>query len=134
MARCLFVAFLASALAGCSTVREPQCAPGEQSAVSELLYFGTAMPGGIVSPQDWSAFLGGVVTPRFPAGLTAWPASGQWQSANGSLTQENSFVLNLVHPADETTEGAIRSIIADYKTRFQQEAVLRVKAYACTSF
>ena len=125
---------LAVFFTGCSTVREPVCAAGEQRSVSELLYFGTAKPKGVVSTEEWSAFLGGVVTPRFPQGLSAWQAAGQWQSADGSLTRENSFVLNLVHPEGEAVESAIRAIVAEYKSRFQQEAVLRVKSHACVSF
>jgi len=57
---------LAALLAGCSTVREPACAAGEQRAVSELLYFGTAKPAGVVSAEEWSVFLGNVVTPLSP--------------------------------------------------------------------
>jgi hypothetical protein len=135
MARHLLISItLASLLlAGCATHGE-LCRPDEQRAIVDLLYFGTAKPDGIVSDEDWSDFLAGAVTPRFPAGLTAWPAAGQWQSANGALTHENAFVLNLVHPANEASEAAIRSIISEYKSRFQQESVLRVKAYACTSF
>jgi hypothetical protein len=124
---------LAVLLAGCSAVREPACAPGEQRSVSELLYFGTARQTGVVSAEEWSDFLRSVVTPRFPQGLSAWPAAGQWQSVDGSLTRENSFVLNLVHPESEAAERAVQDVVAEYKSRFQQEAVLRVKSHACTS-
>jgi hypothetical protein len=119
--------------AACATVEALHCGPGEQPSIADLLYFGTNKPSGVVSEQDWSAFLRTAVTPRFPAGLTAWPASGQWQSVDGSLIRENAFVLNLVHPGDEASEAAIRSIVSEYKSRFQQEAVLRIKSYACTS-
>jgi hypothetical protein len=119
---------------GCATVQQPACAASEQRSVSELLYFGTAKPMGVVSTEEWSSFLGGVVTPRFPQGLSAWQAAGQWRSADGSLTRENAFVLYLVHPEGEAADSAIRTIIAEYKARFQQEAVLRVKSYACVSF
>jgi len=125
---------LVALFTGCSSVREPTCAGNEQRSVSELLYFGTAKPVGIVSTEEWSAFLGSVVTPRFPQGLSAWQAVGQWQSADGSLTRENSFVLNLVHPVGEAADKSIQAIVAEYKSRFQQEAVLRVKSYACISF
>lgn len=125
---------LAVFLAGCSTIRESACAAGEQRSVSELLYFGTAKPVGVVSTEEWMAFLGGVVTPRFPQGLSAWQAAGQWQSADGPLTRENTFVLNLIHPEGEAADYAIRAIVAEYKSRFQQEAVLRVKSYVCTSY
>jgi hypothetical protein len=74
------------------------------------------------------------VTPRFPHGLTAWQASGQWKGADGAIVREASFVLNLMHADDERADSAIRSITAEYKARFNQEAVLRVKSHACTSF
>jgi hypothetical protein len=120
-------------LASCSSVGSLQCPTGQQAAVSESLYFGTAKPVGVVRQEEWSAFLSGVVTPRFPAGLTVWPASGQWQSADGAITRETSFVLNLIHPADDASERAVGAIVAEYKSRFRQEAVLRVKVHACTS-
>ena len=110
------------------------CAPGEQGMVNEMLYFGTQTPAGAVTTEQWSQFLGTVVTPRFPQGLTVWPASGQWQSADGSITREASYALNLLHPDDAASETAIRAILAEYKSRFRQEAVLRVKSSACASF
>lgn len=111
----------------------PPCRSGEQFAVQELLYFGTQTPSGRVTREDWARFLGETVTPRFPEGLTAWQASGQWRSATGVVIQEPSYVLSLVHAESSATEQAVQELIASYKTRFQQEAVLRVKSYACTS-
>jgi len=125
---------LAAALAACSSGPGPACASGEQRSVSELLYFGTARPGGVVSSDEWSGFLAREVTPRFPQGLSAWQAAGQWQSADGSLTREDSFVLSLVHPESEAAERSVQAIVAAYKARFQQEAVLRVRSQACVSF
>jgi len=111
----------------------PSCPNGQQVAVHELLYFGTDKPSGNVTPQDWAQFLGETVTPRFPEGLTAWQASGQWRSASGAVVQEPSYVLSLVHSESATAEKAIQEIVASYKARFQQEAVLRVKSSVCTS-
>ena len=124
----------AALLAGCATPGSPACAPGAQRAVSELLYFGTARPGGVVSAEEWSEFLATAVTPRFPQGLSAWPATGQWRSADGSLTRENSYVLNLLHPDDDAEERAVRAITDEYKARFRQEAVLRVRSVACVTY
>jgi len=120
-------------LVGCSSLQHGRCAPGEQAAVSEFLYFGTEMPGGIVSSDEWTKFLSDTVTPRFPAGLTVWQASGQWQSSDGKPTREGSYILSLMHPADAQAEAAVQAIVAEYKTRFHQDAVLRVKTYACMS-
>jgi hypothetical protein len=126
-------ALLAAFAAGCAAPQD-RCGPQEQLAVSDTLFFGTATSEGVVSAQDWTSFLAGTVTPQFPAGLTAWPASGQWQSADGGLTQENSYVLNIVHPPGAAADAAIRSIMTQYRARFRQQAVLRVRTPACTSF
>ena len=73
-----------------------------------------------------------MVTPRFPQGLTTWPASGQWRANDGTLTREDSHVLNLVHDDDAATEQAVLELVDAYKTRFRQEAVLRVRTPSCT--
>ena len=126
---------LAVAAAGCAAPGGgAACAAGEERMVNELLYFGTARPQGVVSADEWAQFLRTSVTPRFPQGLTAWPAAGQWKGADGAIVREDSFLLSLLHPDDEASDAAVRAIAADYKSRFQQEAVLRVKSRACVSF
>lgn len=134
--------------AGCATSTSPtpasapatsaspatRCAAGEQAFVGDLLYFGTTTPGGIVSADDWADFLRTSVTPRFPQGLSVWPAAGQWLGKDGKIARESSFVLNVVHADDDASEHAIQAIRRDYETRFAQEAVLRVKSAACVSF
>jgi hypothetical protein len=130
----LICAILASVLAGCASLERRACASGEQSNVSDVLYFGMAKPtGGTVTEEEWASFLRTVVTPRFPAGLTAWPASGQWRGADGQVVREDSHVLNLLHPADASAEREIQAIIAEYKKQLAQEAVLRVRSNVCTS-
>jgi hypothetical protein len=118
---------------GCALPPSLPCAANEQPAVQESLYFGTAKPVGVVSAQEWSAFLAEVVTPRFPAGFTVWPASGQWQGQDGKIVQEPSFVLRLVYPPSAESAQKVQAIIEQYRQRFQQEAVLRVRAQACMS-
>jgi len=48
--------------------------------------------------------------------------------------REPSFVLEVVHPAGKEADAAVTAIIAEYKRRFRQEAVLRVVAPARASF
>jgi hypothetical protein len=97
-------------------------------SVSDRLYFGRSIPGGgAVSEAEWTGFLRDVVTPRFPAGLTVWRAQGQWRDSAGVIVQERSFVLELIHPADARFDASVDEIIAEYKRRFRQEAVLRVR-------
>lgn len=109
--------------------------PGEQRAVADSLYCGTAIQGGAtVGPREWERFVAEVVTVRFPQGITAWSASGQWRNRSGRLEKENSHVLLIVHPDSATAERAIVEIIASYKKRFRQESVLRVRTPARISF
>jgi hypothetical protein len=125
----------AFASVGCASELGSKCGPGQDASISELLYFGRATPNGpTVTAEEWTEFLAASVTPRFPRGITVWQAAGQWKGTDGSVIREPSFVLNLVHPDSQSSEDAIRAVVADYKARFNQEAVLRVKSYACASF
>ena len=111
-----------------------RCRGDEQPAIVDSLYFGTAMPGGFVSKQEWQGFLAEVITPRFPEGLTAWSAAGQWQDSSGELQREDSYVLHVVHKDEAKFETAVREVIETYKSQFHQEAVLRVRTATCISF
>ena len=122
------------AIAACAPLHESICKGGEQTAIQESLYFGTAKPSGPVTSQEWVEFLETIVTPRFPQGLTAFEGSGQWRGADGAIVRESTHVLLLVHPNDAASENAVGEIVARYKLQFQQEAVLRVKARICVSF
>jgi len=60
---------------------------------------------------------------------------GQWRGVAGRPKREPSFVLEVVHPAGSAeTDSAILAIIAEYKRRFGQEAVLRVATDGRASF
>ena len=120
-------------LVGCVTMHASQCGDDGRTATQELLYFGTDTPSGHVMPEEWTQFLRETVTPRFPEGLSSWQAFGQWRSASGHVIREPSYVLSLVHPDDPVPDKAVQEIIAFYKTRFEQEAVLRVKSHTCMS-
>ncbi len=120
-------------LTGCGAMSTISCKGDESPAVQELLYFGTEMSSGHVTPEAWTQFLSDIVTPRFPNGLSAWQASGQWRSASGEVIREPSYILSLVHPDEAAPRKAVQEIIASYKTRFRQEAVLRVKVHTCMS-
>ena len=124
---------LAVGLGGCAAVSQPACSSAETASVHETLYFGTVKPNGVVTPQDWAAFLKDTVTPRFPRGFTHWQTSGQWRGADGVIVLEASYALNIDHPNDAGSDRAVREIMAAYKSRFQQEAIFRARLQACTS-
>jgi hypothetical protein len=96
--------------------------------VADQLFFGRSVPGGggVVSDSAWSAFLRDVVTPRFPAGLTVLRAEGQWREDDGHIGSEESFVLEIVHPAGPAADADLREIAEEYKRRFHQLAVMRI--------
>lgn len=120
-------------IVGCGIMNGTPCKGDERLAVQELLYFGTETPAGYVTTEAWTQFLSETVTPRFPEGLSTWQASGQWRSVSGKIIREPSYVLSLVHPDDAAPSKAVQEIITSYKTRFKQEAVLRVKSHTCMS-
>ena len=81
----------------------------------------------MVSDSNWEEFLAKVVTPLFPDGLTVWRTQGQWRDKSAVIQREDGIILELLHPDDATSEQAVRAIMTEYKTRFRQEAVLRVR-------
>ena len=128
-----FGALLCVVLSGCETVNGLSCGGGGRRAVQELVYFGTNTSSGSVTPEDWTRFLSEAVTPRFPEGLSVWQASGQWRAASGVMVNEPTYILSLIHSDGAATNKAMEDILSSYKTRFQQDAVLRVTASVCAS-
>jgi predicted Zn-dependent protease len=129
--RAAAVVALAIASEACAPLRGPVCATGQQQAVQDTLYFGTAKPNGSVGADEWKRFLEETVTPRFPQGLTVSQAAGQWRGADGAIVREAAYVLQLVHPGEAAQDSAVADITAAYKRQFEQEAVLRVRATVC---
>lgn len=131
--RNFFGILLCIVLSSCETLNGVACGRSEQRAIQEFVYFGTDTPSGSVTPEDWARFLSEAVTSRFPKGFSVWQASGQWRAASGVIVNEPTYVLSMIHADDAATNKAMQGILTAYKTRFQQEAVLRVTASVCTS-
>lgn len=125
------------AATGCATLpaTAPACEAGDQAVVRDTLYFGRNIPGGgTVDDEQWRAFLSGVVTPRFPDGLTVSAATGQWRGASGAVETEASQVVSILHGGDADARRKVDEIVAEYKRRFRQESVLRERTPACARF
>ena len=92
------------------------------------LYFGTAKPDGVVTDQEFFAFVDAVITPRFPDGLTLLKGDGQFRGDDGVIIKEDSFVLILLYPLEDFRDSTrkINVIRERYKDQFQQQSVLRV--------
>lgn len=115
------------AFAGCAT------AP---STVSDRLFFGRNIPGttGEVSDAQWNAFVNEVIVPRFPDGFTVWTGAGQWKGEDGKEVSERTLVMELVHKTDPAVDTKFAEIAQAYRQRFNQEAVLGVRAPAQMTF
>jgi hypothetical protein len=100
------------------------------------LFFGTSMPGGgVVSDEQFKAFLDTQITPRFPDGLTVLTGYGQFKLSTGVIQQERSFVLILLYPlSSHESNRRIEEIRTLYKARFSQESVLRADTNNAVSF
>lgn len=103
------------------------CSTGTMSV--ETLYFGTEADGvRVVHDAEWQTFLAEVVTPRFP-GYTEWSARGHWKAE-----QEPSYILQIACDPTPANERAIVEVIEEYKRRFRQEAVMRMRERARVAF
>ncbi|MBV9493090.1 MAG: DUF3574 domain-containing protein [Acidobacteria bacterium] len=92
---------------------------------SDLLYFGTGRANAApVSDEEWTKFVDEVITPRFP-GFTDWVAEGHWKS-----DREKTHIVQILHQRRGEEARKVGEIIAEYKKRFQQEAVLWVRSDA----
>lgn len=122
-------------LSGCASFSPPPCPAGEQAVTVHTLYFGRHRAAGTpVSAPEWQAFVDEQVTPRFMDGLTQWAAQGQWRNIHTArIVREDSFVLQLVVPGHANARQKLQEIMAAYRTRFQQQAVLHVAGAACAN-
>ena len=92
------------------------------------LYFGMSRPNGgpDVMDLEFQSFLDEIVTPRFPDGFTVLRADGQWREQSQRIAKERSRVLVIFRSRTRGDDAKIEQIRNEYKTRFAQEAVLRV--------
>jgi Protein of unknown function (DUF3574) len=109
------------------------CGASSASQIRTTLYFGLARPKGSVSELEWQLFLRDEVTPRFPEGLTAWGAEGQWRSAAGAIDHEQSKVLLVVHAHTAAARQSVHAVIEAYRKKFEQESVLWESARVCAA-
>lgn len=117
--------------------RAVRCAaPGAELFARTELFFGLSKPGGVVTEQEFKSFVDGYITPRFPDGLTLLSGVGQFRDSSGTIIVEGSKVLILLYPARGSGDAnaAIEQIRVDYKTKFEQQSVLRADDVSCVSF
>lgn len=110
------------------------CAPGDIMTQSTL-YFGLNRPAGPeITATEWQQFVDNDVTPRFREGLTVFNANGQWLGKDGKLAREPSKALMLIHISDAESNNNIEKLRSIYKSRFNQDSVMRVDQKVCVAF
>jgi hypothetical protein len=132
---CALAVTAGCASAGARRPAESGIATRDTAWVVDAMYFGASMPGGgVVTDSAWDAFVREVVTPRFPDGLTFWSAHGQWREPDGRILREESRVLQVAHPSAAAADSSLDRIVAEYRARFHQQSVLRVRTRAEVRF
>ena len=103
----------------------PSCAAPLKPAVEVDLFYGA------VSDADWASYLAEEVTPRFPDGLTAVDAAGQWRNPAGVVTRERSKLLVIIVFDAPGHVAKVQAMIDAYLKRFHQQAVLHTEHAVC---
>jgi hypothetical protein len=131
--RIILAVSLCAVLAACASPRGESCRPPAHHMNRVELFFGAAFNDGKpIGNAEWQVFLDKEVTPRFPAGLTAYEAYGQWQRPDGRIEKSPSRVLVIWYEGDQSSR--IDAIREAYKKRFRQMSVMRVDSADCVSF
>jgi hypothetical protein len=119
----------------CSAAETQTCPDGYEEFTEHRMFFGRgSSEGESVDDAGWDKFLGDVVTPRFPDGLTVVDGAGQWRGGGPVIHKERSKVLIILTPADAVVSDQLGEISEEYKSRFDQELVLITTEYACAAF
>jgi len=103
----------------------PACAAPLKPAVEVDLFYGA------VSDAEWASYLVEDVTPRFPDGLTAIDAAGQWRDPSGVIQRERSKMLILIVFDAPAHLPKVQAIIDAYLKRFNHQAVLHTEHAVC---
>lgn len=75
------------------------------------------------------------ITPQFPDGFTVIDGAGQYfDQSSGKLIREPSKILLVAADPDSDLKTRIGSVIAAYRTQFQQRTVGVITSEACAAF
>jgi len=101
------------------------------------LFFGRDNAGRqAVSDATWSDFLGAIITPNFPDGLTVFDGYGQWRNPANGVIGRSPHVKIVLIAVKRSPDLAARfaAVIDAYKQRFRQQSVGIITRDSCASF
>jgi hypothetical protein len=110
------------------------CQSGQEQHRTDLFFGLDRENASPITETEFQDFVDTSVTPRFKDGLTILNANGQYLMDDGNLVHENSKVIVLLHDGSSAHSKDIDTIREEYKTRFNQESVLRVDSTSCVNF
>ena len=127
---------LALGFAGSAHAQLVDCRGGQKPTQVAEMMFGRKIGDRIaVSEIEWSRFVDREITPRFPAGLTVFNATGQWQDkTNNRIVHEPSKIVQIVLPGEDDEFAKLNAIAEAYKTKYKQQSVGVIVRPACVSF
>ena len=56
-----------------------------------------------------------------PAGFTELQAQGHWRDDRGTIIEEDTRIVEIVHDGARLSRERVRAVAADYKHRFAQQ-------------
>lgn len=86
-----------------------------------------------VPEAEWEAFMGEVVTPKFPVASSVIESHREWRGPDGNIQKLPSRVLVILHPASYESDAALEEVRREFKARFQEQPV-RIDSPAVVSF
>ena len=130
------VCWMASASSAITAEEAPQACPVNGRAMARTeLFFGTdRMRRPPVSSAQWNRFVALEIAKRFPSGFTVVDARGHWRGSKGKVVAERSHVLIIWHDGSAVATDKLEALRAIWKSRFTQDAVLRVDSRDCAAF
>ena len=100
------------------------------------LYFGQSKPdGSMITQEEWDNFKATQIARIFKEGSTTETATGSWYDpVSHKLISEPTYIVTYYHKKSPFISMQIDSLRNLYKSRFQQQSVLRVDKKIKASF
>ncbi|HEX8170289.1 MAG TPA: DUF3574 domain-containing protein [Thermoanaerobaculia bacterium] len=103
----------------------------QRAVVSDRLFCGLSISdGSMITDAQLETFIDEIVVPRFPDGFSVRRGEGYYLDKVKGPTAEPSITIEIVHADTIAASRAVREIAEEYRRRFRQQAVLRVRSPA----